>query len=589
MNLNSIDDYSNIINQIIFFTKNEKVKDSVIEVYEKYSEIEEKNKIKVLRDVIESLKWIAEKTKSAESVKTAKEMFLMDSVLNITTKYSGTVADQIITGIQYCIEQSLNKELVDKYALWMNNGHIGKLLDFAHDLNGNGNVKLKRDILSIIFLDWNKIDDFNQYATKIDSKKIFLDEKVNYFSILRVILDTNKKEYAEILIKGGIPSIQAALKNDLDGLKNLKEVSSIRTGIRFLNDVKNFRDANFLFQKSREFGNLRNWIDREPLTKSVIEEMKNAGFNTDFYVASGEIIAQKRGDGHYADEWTDVLKSIVIKIVGSRKNKTLPGISIPNIAPSSFFKKIEENYKKGICGEKESAKKVVKEIKLTVIKNFSKRRMPRTAVDILNDIEMLEKVLDYGGTVTFRGAKVMAKVWKRKIPDDLYDSENLWCCIFFPNNEYREISLFAMDPKTTLIQFFTQGLKEPVSCAFAYAGTSEGKPTIFIDTVELGALAYAALGQDKMKEFCYESIQKFAQKAGADRIIFFARPGYGRSVEFCSYLRDIGLKERKIPFEAIDSEDSMLKQFSTSNKHHYTDAFEVNPMKGKILGFVVDV
>ena len=215
--------------------------------------------------------------------------------------------------------------------------------------------------------------------------------------------------------------------------------------------------------------------------------------------------------------------------------------------------------------------------------------MPTAAVDILNDIEMLEKVLDYGGTVTFRGAKVMAKVWKRKIPDDLYDSENLWCCIFFPDNEYREISLFAMDPKTTLIQFFIQGLKEPVSCAFAYAGTSDDKPAIFIDTVELGALAYAALGQDKMKEFCYESILKFGQKSGADRVIFFSHPEYGRSVEFCSYLRDLGLKEKKIYFEAIDSEDIVLKKFSTENKHHYTDAFKIKPLKGKVKGFVVDI
>jgi len=589
MNSNSINDYSDIINKIIFLTKDEKVKDSVIEVYKKYSEIEEKNKIDVVQDAMESLKWIAEKTRSAESIRTAKEIFLMNPVIDITTKYSGAVADQIVTAIQYCIGQSLNKELVEKYALWMNNGHVGKLLDFASDLNGNGNVKLKKDILSIIFLDWNKIDDFNQYATKINSKKMFLDEKVNLLSILRDALDANKRDYAEILVKEGISGIQKALKNDLEGTRNLNDVSLIRNGIRFLNDLKNSSDAGFLFQKSKEFGNMKNWMNKEPIAKSVIDEMKKTGFDTKFYVASGEIIAQKRGDGHYSEEWTDVLKSIVIKILGSKRNKTLPAISIPNIAPGSFFKEMESNYQKGIGGEKDSAKKVLKQIKLAIIKNFSRRRMPKAAVDILNDIEMLEKVLDYGGTATFRGAKVVAKVWKRKIPDDLYDSENLWCCLFLPDNEYHEISLFAMDPKTTLIQFFTQGLKEPVSCAFAYAGTSDKKATILIDTVELGALAYAALGQDKMKEFCYESIVKFAKKAGADRLIFFAKPEYGRAVEFCSYLRDIGLKRKKVAFEAVDFDDSILKKFSTSNKHHYTDAFGVKPMKGKIPGFVIEV
>jgi hypothetical protein len=317
--------------------------------------------------------------------------------------------------------------------------------------------------------------------------------------------------------------------------------------------------------------------------------MKKVGFDTDFFVASGHMIAQKTGEGHYSDNWSDVVRSIVIRIVGSRKNKTLPKISIPNVAPGSFYKKLKDNYQKSLAGNKESAKKVLKEIKLTIIKNFARRRMPLAAVEILNDIEMLEKVLDYGGTVTFRGAKVVAKVWKRRIPDDLYDSENLWCCIFFPDNEYGEIPLLLMDPKTTLIQFFTEGLNDPVSCAFTYAGLSEDKTTIFVDTVELGALAYAALGQDKTKEFCYESILKFGKKAGADRLIFFAKPGYGRSVEFCSYLRDIGLEEKKVSFEAIDSDDSVLKKFSSSRKHHYTDAFGSKTLKGKIKGFVVDI
>jgi hypothetical protein len=589
MNSNSINGYSDIINQIIFLTKDKKINDSLSEVYKKYSEIEHKNKLRLVKDMLESLKWIAEKTKSSDKVKEAVRLFLLDSVINTTTKYSGDIADQIFTSLQYCIEESLDKNTVEKYSRWMNNGHIGKLLDFAADLNGNGNIKLKRDILSILFLNWNKIDDFDEYATKISNKKLFLEQKIELFSILRDIVNTGKEQYAEILVRQGVEAVGKNLQNDLNRIKNFKDVSSIRVGIKFLNDMKNFNDADFLFLKSKEFGNVKNWLFNDSSTKSVIEQMKKVGFDTDFFVASGHMIAQKTGEGHYSDNWSDVVRSIVIRIVGSRKDKTLPKISIPNVAPGSFYKKLKDNYQKSLAGNKESAKKVLKEIKLSIIKNFARRRMPLAAVEILNDIEMLEKVLDYGGTVTFRGAKVVAKVWKRRIPDDLYDSENLWCCIFFPDNEYGEIPLLLMDPKTTLIQFFTEGLNDPVSCAFTYAGLSEGKTTIFVDTVELGALAYAALGQDKTKEFCYESILKFGKKAGADRLIFFAKPGYGRSVEFCSYLRDIGLEEKKVSFEAIDSDDSVLKKFSSSKKHHYTDAFGSKSLKGKIKGFVVEI
>lgn len=589
MNSNSINDYSDIINQIIFSTRNEKVKDSVISVYKKYSEIEEKNKIQILKDMLESLKWVAERTKSAEDVERVAKISLLDPVVNILTKYSGDIGDQIITSMQWCIEDSLDKDLAEKYATWMNNGHVGKLLDFVADLNGNGNLKLKRDILSLLFVHWTKTDEFNKYAAKINSKKLFLEQKVELFSVLRDIINSNKNEYAEILIKDGIEGVAQVLQNDLAGIKNLKDTSSVKTGIRFLNDMKNFSEASFLFEKSKEFGNIRNWLNHETTTEKVIDGMKKLGFDANFFVASGEIISQRRSEGHYSSNWTDVFKSVVIKIVGSKKNKTLPQISIPNVAPGSFYKKISSNYSKSLDGDKESAKKILKEIKLVIIKNFAKRRMPLAAVEILNDIEMLEKVLDYGGTVTFRGAKVVAKVWKRKIPNDLYDSENLWCCIFFPDNEYGEISRLVMDPQTTLIHFFTEGLKDPVACAFVYAGTSESKRAIFVDTVELGALAYAALGQDKTKEFCYDSILKFGQKAGADRVVFFAHPGYGRSVEFCSYLRDIGLKARKAFFEAVDPKDSVLKEFSQSSKHHYTDAFGLNPLKGKVEAFVVDI
>jgi hypothetical protein len=589
MNLNSIDDYSSIIKQIIFFTKNEKVRDSIIEVYKKYSEINEKNQAKHFQEALESLKWVAERTHNAERVEKVAKFLLMDSVIKITTKYPEDISGEILTSLHYCIENAIDQKEVEKYAKWMDNGHVGKLLDFAAKLNGNGNIKLKRDILSILYVDWDKTENFNEFASKINNKKLFLENKLELLSIIRDVVNINKGSYGDILINSGIENLRNVLQKDLNGIRIFNDISSIRAAIKFTSDVQKYSNVEFLFQKTKEFGSVKNWIKTEPVAVSVSERMKEAGFNTDFFIASGEIIAQRRGEGHYSNDWPGAFKSIVMKILGSKNDKTMPRISIPNVSPGSLYRKISVDYNIGLSGDKDSASKVLKELRLTLIKNFAKTRLPKSAIEILNDIEMLEKVLAYGGVVTFRGAKVTAKVWKRKIPNDLYDSENLWCCVFLPTNEKGEVPLIAMDPKSTLIQFFIQGLEEPVSCAFAFVGISKGKTTIFIDTVEAGALAYTALGQDKMKEFCYESILKFGQKTGADRVIFFSHPEYGRSIEFCSYLRDLGLKEEKVYFEAIDSEDIVLKKFSTENKHHYTDAFKIKPLKGKIKGFVVDI
>lgn len=588
MTEDDLNNFSEYTKKIISFTKDQQLRGTLEEVIGNYSTTDEAHK-NLSNAILESLQWIAQRTHSTEDVQTAAKIFILDSVKNIFLKYTDDIADQIITSVQYCVEDSLDKNNVERYVAWMNNGQVRKLLDFAASLNGNGNVKLKRNILSILFVNWNKIDDFNEYAAKIANKKISLEKKVEFYSILRDIINSDKKQYAEILVKSGLSGVSETVQNDLSGLKTPKYISSIRDAIRFVEDKEKDTNVNFLFQKNKEFGSIRKWFVNNPATTAVIEELKKIGIDTDFFVASGVTIAQKRSEGHYSDNWTESLTSIVLKLIGSKKNGTLPRISIPNIAPSSLYKKIADDYQKSLTGDKDSAKRVLKEIKLAMLKNFSNRKIPQSAIELLSDIEMLVKVLDYGGTLSFRGAKVVAKVWKRKIPNDLYDSENIWCCLFFPDNEYGEIQLIMMDPKTSLIQFFTEGLQEPVACAFAYAGISEGKPTIFVDTVELGALAYAALGQDKMKEFVYKSILKFTRKSGAKRVIFFANPEYGRSVEFCNYLHDFGLNKREVSFESVDSEDSVLKEFSKSNRHHYTDAFQLNPMKGTIEAFVFDV
>jgi len=577
------------INEIVNYTKDNKLKKVVIDTIEKYSEIDSKFNLETANEVLESLKWVAEKNKDPSAVRNAIECFLMNSVMEAFLKYHGDVSNEVFYNIIWRIEEHLDKNTIQKYINWINNGHVSKLLNFAEELNGNGNLKIKTDIFSIIDVKESSLKEFDFYANKISNKKVFLEKKVELFSILRDIVNKNKNEYAEILVDGGIKELSRCVENDLDRIKPLDNTSSLKCAIKFVEDIKRDRNAEFLFDKCKEFGSIRKWMFADEVARKVIEKMEEVGFDSKLYITSGELIAQKRTEGHFSENWSNVLKSIVIKIVGSKQKNILPKISIPKAAPGAIFKKIKNYYFDALNQDKNAAKRLLKELKGMIESSYSGRKIPKSVNEILNDMDSIEKAILYGGVATLKGAKVVAKVWKRKIPEDLYDSEKLYCCVLLPQGEKGEIPVFMMDPKATLLQYYLQGINDPVSIVFLYAGVIDGKPAVFIDTWEGGALVYAALGQEKMKEFIYKSILKFAKKVGAKTVAFYAKPKYGRAKEFCSYLRDMGLKSKKIYFEAIDAEDSVLQTYSEGKKHHYTDAFDSKPIKGKVEAFTVEL
>jgi len=589
MNFDSPNDFDEGINEILHLTKDNELKEIIIDTVKKYAGIDSKFNLKTAVEVFESLKWVAEQRKDSDSVRNAIECFLMKSVIETILKYHGDVSNEVFNNIIWKIEEYLNKETVQKYINWVNNGHVSKLLNFAEELNGNGNIKIKNDIFSIINVKESGLEKFDFYADKISNKKLFLENKIELFSILRDIVNKNKDEYAEILVTKGIKELSRRVEVDLNKIKCLDNISLLKCAIKFVEDMKRDENAEFLFQKCKEFKNVGKWLVNDEITKNTLKKMKELGFDTDLYVSSGKVIMQKRVDGHFSENWSNALKLIVIKIVGSKKNKTLPKIGVPKMTPGSIFKKIKSHYFDAMNQDKNAAQKLLKELKELIQKSYSGKRIPRSVNEILNDISSLEKVLLYGGIATFRGAKVIAKVWKRRIPEDLYDSEKLHCCLFLPEGEKGEMPLFMMDPKTTLLQYYVQGLHDPVSIVFIYAGIHENEPALFVDTWEGGAFVYSALGQDKMKEFVYKSVLKFSEKVGAKSVIFYAKPNYGRSKEFCSYLRDIGLKSKKISFEAVDAEDSVIKAYSKCKKHHYTDAFGSSSIKGKVEAFLVKI
>jgi len=580
MMFNEENAFNESIDVIVNCTKDEKLKKLLVDIKEKYSEFDAKFNFKTTNEMLESLKWVAEKRKNSQSVKDAAECLLMNSIMDSMVKYKGEVSNEIFVNILYKIEEHLDKGIVKRYISWVNNGHVAKLLTFADELNG-GNLKIKTDIFSIINVNEDGLKKFDFYADKISNKKLFMEKKVELLSLLRSIVNNNKDEYAEILLNRGIKELTRYVENDLSRIRTLDNTFSLNCGINFVEDIKRDKNAEFLFAKCKEFGTVRKWIFADEIAKNVVKKMEDAGFNSRLYVASGELIAQKRTEGYYSDNWSNAIKYIVMKIVGSKHNKILPKISVPKASPGAIFKKIKGYYDDAINQDKTAAKKLLKELKDVIQKSYTGRKIPKSTNEILNDIDAIEKTIVYGGIATLKGAKVFAKVWKRKIPEDLYDSNKLSCCVLLPDGEKGEIMMFMMDPKTTLLQFYIEGINDPVSIVFLYAGVVDGKSAILIDTWEGSALVYAALGQEKMKEFIYKSILKFAGKVGAKTVAFYTNPHYGRSKEFCSYLRDIGLQPKKIHFEAVDSEDSVLQNYSQGNKHHYTDAFGSNPIKGK--------
>lgn len=544
-----------------------------------------------LREIVEELTWVAESKKDARMVSKATECFLLDEVMDMATKYKNGVSSEVFLNIVWCIDQFIDVNLAKKYTSWLNSDLVSKLLNFATEFSGNENLKMKKDIFSILNVDATKLDNFSEFASKISNKRIILQKKIELLSMLRDIVNYDKNDYAEILVKKGLDELINKIKSDLNDIKLLDNIFSLKCGIKFVEDLKSNPNISFLYENYRKYGSIRKWMLEDETTKNVIKKIEDAGIDSGLYVASGKKIAERRIEGHFSDNWTNVLRTIVLKVVGNKKNGILPKVSIPNQPPGVLFKVIKKDYALALNDNREAAKRILKRLKNIMTKSYFGRAVPKSAKNLLDDVECLEKVLLYGGTVSFKGAKVYAKVWKRKIPEDLYDSEKLRCCIFLPSGEFKEeIPLFVMDPKTTLLQFFIEGIDEPVAAASFYAGMYNGKPAMLMDTWEAGGVVYAALGHDKMKDFVLEGMKKFTKKVGAKKLLIFAKAPYGRPAEFCNYLRGDGLESRNAMFEGIDSEDSVLAKYSQNEKHHYTDAFEKTKiLSGEIDAFVIDV
>jgi len=577
-----------VINHIIEHTDNKNCK-IVEDTFRRYFEIDSSSNTRLLDEVYQSLMWVAEKTKDYNYVNIAAQCYLSDDVISLSEKYKGNVLTEVFSNVAGTVEDYLNIDLVRKYAKWVSNGWIHKLLNFVSEFPENGNLKLEKDIYYILGVDVKNLEIFDELAAKVNRKKMPLEKKIEMLSILRDIVNSKIEKYATDLLNNRTDNIKKIVENEL-GIKLPNSTYSIRCGVKLLKDSKKDPNIQFLLEKINKYKNIKKWLFEDKVTKSVIGELKNNGFDPEIYVANGKLIAQKRTSGMFSENPVETFKRLVIKIVGSKKNSMLPKVSIYKNSPGQIFKEIKNDYFSAINNQdKESMKRTLETLKILIEKAYENRKVPENVFNVLNNIYGLNFVLNNGGVFTYRGAKVYVKVWKRKIPEDLYDAEELWCCLFLPQGEKNEIPLIIIDPKITILQFNVQGLDSPVSIAFLYAGKVGNEPALLIDTWEGGGLVYSALGQEKMKDFALDSMKKFARKVGAKKLLIFANPKYSRAREFVNYLKDKNFKPKEVYFESIDSDDSVLRFYSKGNEHHYTDAFGTKPIEGKLQAFVFDL
>jgi len=594
-------DIENLLFRVKRYTKDKNCERTVAKTLKKYSEVEKIVNSDCVLTISENLGWIAEASKNPGKVVGASKIYLLDEVMNTVKQFKGDVADEVLTNICWVTETCfLNKgeyntddgeeSIVRRYINWLNNGHIFKLINIASEFQ-NGNLKMKKDIFSLLNINVGKLEKFNDYASRLSRKKYDFGRRLELMTLLKDISNINKDDYAEIIIRGDFRKLTQILKQDLGGIKIAPIKSSLQYGIKLFEDMKNDPNIIFLINKHLEHGSIRKWLFEDRATKKVTDNLKANGIDPDIYVASGRIINKCKVDGDFSENWVGTFRSLLLKALGKKKNNILPKVSIYSFSPGQIFEIIEKDFLLALQNDKDAGMKVIGKIKGIINKAYKSRKITKNVESYLVDIGNLERMMTFGGVLNYRGAKVVAKVWKRRIPEDLYDSDLLRCCIYLPEGELKfEAPLFMMDPKTTSLQFFIQGIDEPVAAATFYAGVSKGQTVLLMDTWDAGSLVYSALGHEKMKNFVLESMIKFGKLIGA-KVLVYSKAEYGRPEEFCNYLREKGFKSEKVYFEAIDAEDSVLKNHSAGQKHHYTDAFrngnpsKTKPMKGNIEVF----
>ncbi len=568
------------------FTKDQNCVDKAINILEKYTLLDKKVNSDLSCVIATSLGWIAEFRKNSADFISAAECYQMPQIADTVTKYQEDVANEVLTNITYVVEECLNREPVERYLKWLNNGHVSKLLDAAAEFSQNGGLKIRTDIFSILGVKPDSIEKFNELANKFDNRKTNLQEKIRYLSILKDIVNLKKYENIENMRK--IQEVAKLVESEI-GIKIKRNTSSIKCALLLTNDIKEDKNVEFLVKKHIQHGSVSSWFNSDETASNVINEIDSAGLRSKILVASGKKIKEDRIDGNFSEKWPDALKYLICKIVGNKSDKLAPKISIHNMPPTTIFDKIKADYFTAIKNDKEAALRLLETLRNLILTAYQSN-VPSSVKNILSEIDTIQMSVEHDIPLNHKGAKITAKIWTRRVPNDFYHSERLRCCMYLPNGEVKdEIALYTMDPKTTLLQYWIQGIDEPVAAATLYPGMSNGRPVLFLDTWDAGGLTYIALGSDKTKEFVIDTLVNVGKRSNAASVLVFSKAVYGRPEEFCNYMRRKGFSSSNVGYKSIDVKDTVLKKHSATRKHHYTDAFDFGKMEGNVEAFNIEL
>lgn len=441
---------------------------------------------------------------------------------------------------------------------------------------------------------WNFVLDRLRLADKRLS-----EEELDYLIIKCKFIDRG----FEVLIgdvKGSIISIRQILSEQL-GKKyaggNLKELPhytlfgfAIAIGEVINGDDKN---VNYLMEQAIKHGSMPEFLRKDPNASRVIGMLKDQGYDPSFFVSSGASINFSRRTDGQARRWEDSLKSLVSLYTG--ENGEDPKISIYKLSPKTALRAISENYPAALRGDAAAAKKVANYFLSEVSKRIEKIGRNPALEEVTDRFDGLLGQIN--GTSLEFSEHIEARIWKRNVPECFYDNHRLSCCAFFPNGaEKYSIPLMTMDPQTSIIEYWVEGMDEFAGVSTLFAGKGR---TLLMDTWEAGERIYSVLSSKQTKKFALDSVVLAADRAivgpSEDKTLIIHNCTYGRPLELVDYVRELSSRsdsirfEKDRHFELVDEKGIALRNSKSERRTHGSGAFRSEEMMGKIPVFAVNI
>lgn len=363
--------------------------------------------------------------------------------------------------------------------------------------------------------------------------------------------------------------------------------------MRSSRNVLEEKDPNieFLIRGAFRHGSLKQFIESDASCSETLGLMKAADFNTDFYVASGQTVLQRKGEGGEIANWQEAFQGIIFKLFGPGEGNQL--ISIPHVSRGRLYADICGIYNSATRGNAADAIKVLEHIRERVENAGNSRHLSRTLEKFHDSISEVMGQIKYG--VRSKGGEITARVWSRHVPEDFYDNERLRCCFFGPRGIHSyESPLLLMDPKTTMLQYWIEAMNENAGTAIEYAGKNND---ILVGSVETNHMVNAVLGNSSTKKFILDSIVIAADKSlqSGNKKALVYDSSHGSPMEFVNFVKEhskVSLAIRYVKdyyFEAADVDDNSLANSRNGMHRHHTEAFGIAPLSGKINAYVIDV